>query len=124
MARSSARMAVVAIFAAYLVVLQSLLGGLATGAHAGAASGLDAFGQIICRDGAADPQLPSAPDHHVPDCCGLGCQLGIGAALPTPAVAAPVGLSGRGTKIAAPHPALLLAAAERSPRNARAPPAA
>lgn len=123
-ARGSARLAGVALIAAYLLVLQALLGGLSAGAHAGAAYGVDAFGQIICRD-AGGGGSPSDPAHHTPDCCIVGCQSSAGAALlPPPAVALARPTALQGETLAPALADLGTPGLQRSPHNARGPPLA
>ncbi|MCK0196594.1 hypothetical protein MWN34_06665 [Ancylobacter sp. 6x-1] len=80
-----------ALAAGYLLVLQTMLGGLATGAHGAARYSPELAGQVICsglesggaqRDGGA----PVDPSHHTPDCCMAGCHLaGSAGTPPTPA---------------------------------------
>ncbi|WP_428030835.1 hypothetical protein [Ancylobacter sp.] len=110
---------------AYVLVLQALLGGIASGAHAAGAVAVDAFGQTLCLGSHADPAAPGDPARHTPDCCTTGCQTAPGAALPPPVAAAtalPVSrLQSRETP---PHASRLAPAAERSTRHARAPPLA
>lgn len=110
---------------AYLLVLQAVVGGIASGAHAaGLVSGT--MDPAICR-GAQDvaPAGPADNTHHTPECCFSGCQITaigglppvavIGSAVPTPRLALRVA------------PTLLLhlpAGPERSARLPRAPPLA
>lgn len=66
----------VALLAACVLVVQSLAGALATGAHASSVQ-LDAFGGVICTFDAA-PATPSgggeAPEkRQTPACCFAGC---------------------------------------------------
>lgn len=72
----------VALGAAYLLVLQLLLTGMAFGAHAASMIGSD---MPICRgmEGSGTPvdERGSAP--RVPDCCQLACQTGSLAGGPT-----------------------------------------
>ncbi|QFR32977.1 DUF2946 family protein [Ancylobacter sp. TS-1] len=110
---------------AYLLVLQSLLGGLAGGAHAAGGIAVDAFGQVICSGAHDAPSSPADPARHTPDCCTTGCQTAAGAALPPPSAAVPAQpaarLSARVTLPRASAPALQ---PERTPRHTRAPPLA
>lgn len=118
------RMMATALVAAYLLVLQALLGGLAAGTHAGAGVTVDAFGQVICRGASAGTSSPSDPAHHTPDCCTTGCQTSAATGLPPVAVAlgAPVEtashLASRPRADSAPR------GLEQRPHNARAPPLA
>jgi hypothetical protein len=123
-ARGTMRMTMTAVLAAYLLVLQALLGGLASGTHAGTAVALDGFGQVLCSGAVDGPASPSDPEHHTPDCCTTGCNVSVGTGTP-PVVAA----------FEAPRPvaiAILAPAnvetrpdgAPRGPHNARAPPLA
>ncbi|TIP85259.1 MAG: hypothetical protein E5X63_15545 [Mesorhizobium sp.] len=109
--------------AAYLLVLQSVLGAFAFGIGPDA-SQFDAFGNVICtHDGAA--QLPGGDPHqqHVPACCMLGCGMASAAYAPPPAAAT---LSGNFSveTVAFVLPAFrhLDFARDRSPSNPRAPP--
>lgn len=113
-----------AILAAYLLVLQALLGGLASGGHAGAAFALDEFGQVLCQGTAEGDGSPADPAHHTPDCCSTGCTFSVGTGSSPAAVA-----------LEAPVPVVVAAlapsqfrpardAAPRHPHNARAPPLA
>ncbi|MBB3771785.1 hypothetical protein FHS55_002394 [Angulomicrobium tetraedrale] len=122
--RHTLRRMTMALAVAYLLVLQALLGGMATGAHAGSLATVDAFGQVLCLTGHQPPASPSAPAHHTPDCCTTGCQisalatlppLAAGVAAPLPVVAGPARL---------PADAAVAAGLQRSPKNARAPPLA
>lgn len=113
-----------AMFAAYLLVLQALLSGLACGANSATAATLDAFGQVICGSGTAAPGGPSGPAHHTPDCCcTTGCHVSITGGAPAP-VALAVPLS---AELAVLEPAFVEAghpATRHDPHNARAPPLA
>lgn len=113
-----------AILAAYLLVLQAALTGLAVGAQASDAP-FGGLGQILCSgdpvpaDGAPD----TAPRHAAPDCCVLGCQmLGVGMAPPPVA-----GLSQTPAFVLAAEPlpyriAAAVAAPERGSGRPRGPP--
>lgn len=85
-ASSIARRVVLAIALAYVLVLQSLFGGLATGAFASAALDPNSDAHIICRGAVDLPDQPEGPAHHTPDCCVLGCPGATGSAM-APAVA-------------------------------------
>lgn len=123
--RNTLRRMAMALAVAYLVVLQALLGGVSSGAHAGSLASAGALGQVLCLSMQTAPASPADPAHHTPDCCTTGCQTSAGAALPPPA----------GTALALPqattHAQLLLpsvgflaASDERTPRHTRAPPLA
>jgi len=113
-----------ALVAAYLLVLQALLGGLAAGTHAGAGVSVDAFGQVLCRGASTGTDSPADPAHHTPDCCTTGCQTSATSGLPplAPAFAAPR------AAIAHTQPLLRTNLAtsdlDHRPHNARAPPLA
>lgn len=117
-------MAVTAILAAYLLVLQALLGGLASGTHAGSAVAMDAFGQVLCRGAADGAGSPADPAHHTPDCCTTGCNVSVGTGTPPAAHAFdhpyPVAVAA----LAPPQLASVADGAPRHPHNARAPPLA
>lgn len=76
-----ARRVVLSLALAYVLVLQSLLGGLATGAFASAALDPSSAAHIICRGASADLPEPADPAQHTPDCCVLGCPGATGAAM-------------------------------------------
>jgi hypothetical protein len=110
--------------AAYLLVLQSVLGAFASGLSP-AASQLDAFGNVICtHEGAA--QLPGGDPHqqHVPACCVLGCSMASVAYAPPPAAATgPSHFSVETVAFVLPAFRHLDFSRDRSPSNPRAPPA-
>jgi hypothetical protein len=110
--------------AAYLLVLQSVLGAFAFGIGPNA-SQLDAFGNVICtQEGAA--QHPGSDPHqqHLPACCVLGCSMASAVCAPPPA-AAVVADSFFVETVAFVLPAFqhLDFTRDRSPSNPRAPPA-
>jgi hypothetical protein len=76
-----ARKLVLSLALAYVLVLQSLLGGLAAGAMASAAVDPGSAVHIICRGASADLPEPTDPAHHTPDCCLLGCPGATGTAM-------------------------------------------
>ncbi|TCK29038.1 hypothetical protein EV667_3056 [Ancylobacter aquaticus] len=110
---------------AYVLVLQALFGGIASGAHAAGGVTLDAFGQALCLSSHSDPAAPGEPARHTPDCCLTGCQAAPAAALPPP-VAATVALPTAPLEAShlPPPPARLARTPERSPGHIRAPPRA
>ncbi|MGA0563591.1 hypothetical protein ACO2RV_14190 [Ancylobacter sp. VNQ12] len=123
--RNTLRRMAMALAVAYLVVLQALLGGLASGAHAGSLASVDAFGQVLCLGVQTGPASPDDPAHHTPDCCATGCQTSVGTALPPPAgtlLAAPSAVDHAQPLL--PRPVVLASGVERSPRHTRAPPLA
>jgi len=73
------------VIAAYLIVLQAVLAGLAVGAAPVAADTLAVF----CQSGSVSNQTPDPENnrHVTPDCCVAGCALHA-AGLPGPAVIA------------------------------------
>lgn len=110
---------------AYMLVLQALLGGLASGAHAAGSLTVDAFGQTLCLGARGDPAAPANPSSHPPDCCTTGCQTAVTPSLlPPTAATAALPVAHRLARQAPPRPARLARAPERSPRHARAPPRA
>ncbi|WGD32053.1 hypothetical protein AncyloWKF20_09630 [Ancylobacter sp. WKF20] len=125
--RSTLRRMTMALAIAYLLVLQAVIGGIASGAHAaGLASGT--MDPAICRgaqDVAPSPAGPVDSTHHTPECCFTGCQINAVGSVP------PVSMAGIG--VPAPRPAVRIeptaalhhpAGLERSPQHARAPPLA
>lgn len=110
---------------AYVLVLQALLGGLASGAHAAGGLTVDGFGQVLCLSGHGDPATPGDPARHTPNCCLTGCQAAPAAALPPP-VAALSALPAHPlvARHLPPRAARLARAPERSPGHIRAPPRA
>lgn len=124
--RNTLRRMAMALAVAYLVVLQALLGGLSSGAHAGSLASVDAVGQVLCLSmPTPGPSSPADPAHHTPDCCSTGCQTSVGKALPPTA----------GTALALlqivthaqplwPRTAFVATPGERTPRHTRAPPLA
>jgi hypothetical protein len=113
-----------ALVAAYLLVLQSVLGAFASGLSPDA-SQLDAFGNVICtQQGAA--QLPGGDPHqqHMPACCVLGCGMASAAFVPPPAAATvPGSFSVETVAFVLPPFRHLDFTRDRSPSNPRAPPA-
>jgi hypothetical protein len=109
--------------AAYLLVLQSVLGAFAFGIGPDA-SQRDAFGDVICtQQGAA--QLPSSDPHqqHMPACCVLGCGVASAVYAPPPAAATlPGNFSVETVAFMLPAFRHLEFARYRPPSNPRAPP--
>jgi len=114
-----------AIAAAYLLVLQAVFGGLASGAHAAGMSLDRSLGMTLCAPGEMPPADGGAAPHEMPSCCMLGCFLsGSGAPAATagftPVIHRPADLIAFQLRRDLPHGF----AAGRSPANPRAPPAA
>ncbi len=115
---------VVALGAAYLLVLQLLLTGLALGTHA-APSLADSTNGVICLGtgtGGSTPDAPTAPPH-LPDCCQLGCLMGTVLA-PATAVAVAAAFPSEAVSSSFLPPTSVVRGDEgwRTPRNSRAPP--
>jgi len=113
-----------ALVAAYLLVLQALLGGLAAGTHAGAGVTVDAFGQVICRGASAGTNGPADPAHHTPDCCTTGCQTSAVTGLPPVALALGTPIETASYLASRPRADSAPRGLEHRPHNARAPPIA
>jgi len=115
----------VALLAAFVLVVQSLAGALATGAHAASVQ-LDAFGGVICTTDAAPS--PSGGDEspekrHTPSCCLAGCLSFAWAALPARAATPLPPLLVRRSDPVVPQRADHRPTERRgSPANPRAPP--
>ncbi|ESZ22157.1 DUF2946 family protein [Mesorhizobium sp. L48C026A00] len=107
--------------AAYLLVLQSVLGAFAFGIGPDA-SQRDAFGNVICtHEGAA--QRPGGDQQHIPACCVPGCGVASAVYAPPPAAATPSGnFSVETVAFVLPAFRHLDFARDRSPSNPRAPP--
>ncbi|CAH2405425.1 hypothetical protein [Mesorhizobium escarrei] len=109
--------------AAYLLVLQSVLGAFAFGIGPDA-SQHDAFGNVICtHEGAA--QLPGSDPHHqhMAPCCMSGCGMASAVYAPPPAAATVSGnFSVETVAFGLPAFRHLDFARDRSPSNPRAPP--
>lgn len=117
----------VAIAAAYLLVLQAVFAGLASGAQAGGVALDRSLAMTLCAPGempVASGGDQGASHHDRSDCCVLGCALS-GGGLPAPAasflpvVHRPADLIAFARHLDAPHGFI----AGRSPANPRAPPA-
>lgn len=109
------------VLAAYLLVLQAVLTGLALGAAPVAA---DPF-SVLCRTEAAAPQdVPAKSGHKaLPDCCVAGCAMFGGGMAPPPDVAgAPAGTPALAAAGAAEEPEAARASADRSAHQPRGPP--
>lgn len=115
----------VALVAAWLLVLQSVLTVLAFGDGPQPAQ-LDVFGNVICtHDGAAE--LPAGDPHQqpMPSCCSLGCLLSGATFSPPPTDFAPVhDVSFEAVAFAVPFAAPALFPREHAAANPRAPPLA
>lgn len=115
---------VVALSAAYLLVLQLLLTGLALGTHA-APSLADGTQGVICRGmgtGGSTPDAPTAPPH-LPDCCQLGCLMGTALA-PSPRVTVAAAFPSDTASSSFVPPTSVVRGDQgwRRPHNSRAPP--
>lgn len=117
----------VTLVAAYMLMLQSVLGALAFGSDP-QASQLDAFGNVICTHAGA-AQLPSEDNpqqpRHLPNCCTFGCIMS-GATLsgPPPMFAVSHGITFEAVAFAEPSAAPIVLPRKRSVANPRAPPPA
>ena len=115
----------VALLAACVLVVQSLAGALATGAHA-ASIQLDAFGGVICATNAAETPSgggESPEKRHTPACCFAGCLSFAWAALPARGAAPVPPLPVRRSDPVVPQRADHRPTERRgSPANPRAPP--
>lgn len=113
----------VAFAAAYLLVLQSVLGAFAFGIGPDA-SRRDAFGNVICtQEGAAERPGGDPHQHRMPACCMPGCGMALAVYAPPPAAAALSGIfSVEAVAFVLPAFRQLDFARDRSPSNPRAPP--
>ncbi|MGB3539073.1 MAG: hypothetical protein WBA42_13010 [Mesorhizobium sp.] len=115
----------VAFVAAYLLVLQSVVGAFALGLGPNPAQ-LDSFGNVICTHaGAAELPAGDTQPKHLPNCCVVGCTM----ASPALGVAPAAGglqarLSFQTVVYRSTKPGHLALARDRSPANPRAPPVA
>ncbi|MBN9242170.1 MAG: hypothetical protein J0I98_05200 [Mesorhizobium sp.] len=112
----------VAFAAAYVLVLQTLLGAFALGT--GTDGQTDAFGNVICTHAGAAEQPAGSPQGHQPSCCALGCAFSA-SGLGTPPDALPalkIAFVEIGATVAA-VPERPLFSRHRSQANPRAPPA-
>lgn len=113
-----------ALVAAYLLVLQSVLGAFAFGLGPDALQ-RDAFGNVICtHEGVTE--LPGGDPHQqpMPACCMLGCGLASSVHVPPPAAAALArSLVFEAVAFVLPAFRHLDFTRARSPSNPRAPPA-
>jgi hypothetical protein len=115
----------VAFVAAYLLVLQSVVGAFALGLGPSPAQ-LDSFGNVICTHaGAAELPAGDTQPKHLPNCCVVGCTMA------SPALGVAPGanelqakLSFRTIVYQFPKLGHLAFARDRTPANPRAPPAA
>ena len=112
------------LLAAYLLVLQAVLGGLAMGTHAGMGVALGPGGEVICLNAPAEGDPRDAPAH-LPDCCTAGCRTGALASLPPPEFAPlPAPLARPAPPLAPPQARAAPVGTGHLPHNARAPPIA
>jgi hypothetical protein len=115
----------VTLVAAYMLMLQSVLGALAFGTGP-QASQLDAFGNVICtHSGAAELPSGATPQQprHLPDCCAFGCIMsGATFSAPPPLFAVSHGITFEAVAFAEPSAAPVALPRERSAANPRAPP--
>jgi len=70
----------IALAAAFLLVLQSMTASLAMGMMAGSTE-FDAFGNPLCITGVSygDGTSQDGGQHHIPECCTMGCPMLSGA---------------------------------------------
>jgi len=113
-----------AIAAAYLLVLQAVFAGLASGANAASMSLDRTLAMTLCAPGEMPPGHDGAGTHQQPSCCSFGCVLSGGGAPAAPAsfvavVHRPADLIAFQNRLDLPHGFV----AGRSPANPRAPPA-
>lgn len=116
----------VAIAAAYLLVLQAVFAGLASGAHAGGMSLDRTLTMTLCAPGDMPPGANSdrgTAQHDQMTCCVLGCAFSgggepVAAADYLPVIHRAIDLIAFARRLDAPHGYV----AGRSPANPRAPP--
>lgn len=108
------------VLAAYLLVLQAVLTGLALGAAPVAA---DPF-SVICQGvTTSSPEAPAKGHAALPDCCVAGCAMFGGGMAPPPDLAAAIQAgTQRAFGLAADPAAVARASAERSANHPRGPP--
>lgn len=109
--------------AAYLLVLQSVLGAFAFGIGPDA-SQRDAFGNVICtQEGAAQRSGGDPHRQHMPACCAPGCGMASAVYAPPPAAATvSSNFSVETVEFMLPAFRHLDFARDRPPSNPRAPP--
>ncbi len=116
----------VALAAAYIVVLQAIFAGLASGANAASFSLDRSLAMTLCAGG----DVPAAPDngaatHEQPLCCAIGCSLSGSGAPAAPADFLPIAhRPAQPGAIKGPPSQTHGFGDDRSPANPRAPPAA
>jgi hypothetical protein len=116
----------VAIAAAYLLVLQAVFAGMASGAHAGGMSLDRTLAMTLCAPGEMSPAGRSdqgTAQHDQMTCCVLGCALSgggepVAASAYLPVIHRAIDLIAFARHLDAPHGYV----AGRSPANPRAPP--
>ena len=109
----------VALVAAWLLVLQSMVGAPALSASS---AQLDSFGNVLCTTHGIKT-VPGGDTGHTPDCCFLGCAA-FGTALATPPEAGALlaSLSFEAEKLVLASDQFLDRLRGRTPANPRAPP--
>src|SRR5688572_5233625 len=120
--RGRAWSSAIAVLAAYLLVVQAAVGGLAQAAAAAPARA-DFFGGIICSAGAPKhvPDLP-ADRSHSPNCCTLGCGMAAPVALPPSANIVPAPLANADSGLLSLFADRVIPGFDRRSAKARAPP--
>lgn len=110
--------------AAYLLVLQSVVGALALGVGPAGAP-LDSFGNVICTHEGAELPGDAPQQKHMPACCVLGCVMGSSVlGNPPDAGSLQATLSFESVVYQFLKPERIAFARDRSPANPRAPPVA
>lgn len=111
--------------AAFLLVLQIIIGPLALAAQADHAPPRDALGGIICIEHAAQgAPADEQGSHKLPSCCLLGCNSISQALFPEhPGALLAIGLEARDLPLAIESEAVRRPRPETHPHNPRAPPA-
>lgn len=116
----------VALAAAYLIVLQAVFAGLASGANAASFSLDRSLAMTLCAGGEAPANSDSsAAGHEQPLCCTVGCSLSAGGAPAGPADFLPIVHRTVDPVAFQRRPSQVQGVGDgRSPANPRAPPAA
>ncbi|MCV0395531.1 MAG: hypothetical protein K5872_16845 [Rhizobiaceae bacterium] len=113
---------IVALVAAWMLVVQSIVGAMAQGTGP---VPLDVFGNALCITSThASPGQGGLPRHDlIPDCCQAGCIFAAGAhAVPTVAIGIPAGHASAGTDTPRLAAFSLTTRPDPSPGAPRAPP--